>query len=114
MMDCLGLLGEKPMMPAPPKVWPLRPAVMPAAVLALAALGSVGVVPPVEFGMPLLAVSPVAAQFEVLLDEVLSVAPKDEVDEKVVEALPPNGFGAQPPVPPSGCPKKPITVGALF
>ncbi len=80
MMDCLGLLGEKPIMPAPPKVWPLKPVVEPVVeVFALAAFGSVGGVPSVGVGASVLGFGPVGAQFELLLVEGLGVPAPDKV-----------------------------------
>jgi len=74
-MDCLGLLGEKPMMPAPPKVCPLRPVPLlvpfpvpvveepfalpvPEVVLPFAAFGSVEVPVPVPVPVPVLVLEP--------------------------------------------------------
>ena len=122
MMDCLGLLGEKPMMGPPPKVWPLKPVVEPVVVFVLAAFGSVGGVPAAAV-VSLLVFRPVGPQFVLLLVEELDVPPMVEeldvppmllLDKLPCDVVAPNGLGWQPPVPPRGCPKMPMTVGALF
>src|ERR1035437_1940787 len=129
-MDCLGLLGEKPIIPPPPKVWPFKPVVDPGGpvvelevVFVLAAFGSVGGVPPVVDEVSLLVFRPVGPQFVLLLVVELDVPPMVEglvvppmppLHKVPCEVFPPKGLAGQPPVPPIGCPKKPMTVGALF
>ena len=139
-MDCLGLPGEKPIMPAPPKVCPVRPVLLPelplvALVLAaevlllplLALLSELPLaLPPVES-----AVLPVAAAGEFVLAPKLLLAPdalalplapklldpKNELlpaDEAPATPFPPLGPMPATVEPVSGCPKKPIAVGALF
>src|SRR5208337_3878449 len=74
--------------------------------------GSVGGgVPPVGVAVSLLVFRPVVAQFALLPVEGPGVPTTDEEPSGVV---PPNGLTGQPPTLPIGCPKKPMTVGALF
>lgn len=123
----MGLLGEKPMMGPPPKVGPLKPVVEPVVefvvVLAVAALGSVGGVPLGLVEVSLLVFRPVGPQFVLLLVEELDVPPMVEeldvppmllLDKLPCDVVVPNGLAGQPPTPPIACPKKPMTVGALF
>ena len=63
----MGLAGEKPMMPAPPKVWPVWPE-----------LESVDVVPPED----VLPVDPVAPELSV---PVVALVPPELSNEPVVE-----------------------------
>src|SRR5271157_889904 len=84
MMDFLGLLGEKPIMPAPPKVGPLA-------------------VPMVEPGVGGLLVSGGGAL-------------ESGGGCSCVKPVPGAPGGPTPAIVerPSGCPKKPMAVGALF
>lgn len=133
----MGLAGEKPIIPAPPKVWPLRPvpvllvleelllvSVLPVAPdVALVPLGLVvlvlGVLVLLEPRMEL----PLGEEPK-LLDEEPKPLP-DEVpkllddEPKPLPEEPPTPFPPLGPVPASvepaiGCPKKPIAVGVLF
>jgi hypothetical protein len=86
MMDCLGLLGENPIMPPPPKVFPVRPVVDSVLLELLVVLLLVVLESVVDVDEKRL--------LEVLLEVLL---PEVDVDE-----------------PASGCPKNPMAVGHLF
>ena len=127
-MDLLGLPGEKPMMPPPPKVCPVTPVLDPKAELPLAPLASGGHPDP-----PIGVLEPKLEPEEPKLEPE---EPKLELEEPKLEPEEPNmelelspeepgpdvlsplmpQFCPIPPIvePANGCPKNPIAVGALF
>ena len=136
-MDCLGLAGEKPMIPAPPKVWPevvgldeLVPEVVLLVlpldddvvlpVLSLDDDGVLPVLPLVVLVPPVELVSPgedAEVELSVVVDVLLPLLVrlrKLVVELLVLEVDPPLGPMPAMVVPASGWPKKPIAVGALF
>ena len=121
-MDCLALVGEKPIIPAPPKVCPVRPVpevvevVDPKIELLLeAALVALPLADPVlaeaELSLELLA-APVA-EVESLAEEpeFMNELPMAEAPAMVFPPLDPIPASVDPTI---GCPKNPITVGTLF
>ena len=125
-MDCLGLAGEKPMIPAPPKVWPevvgldeLVPEVVLLVLpldddVVLPVLPLVVLVPPVELVSP---GEDAEVELSVVVDVLLPLLVrlrKLVVELLVLEVDPPLGPMPAMVVPASGWPKKPIAVGVLF
>src|SRR5208337_44742 len=122
-MDFLGLAGEKPMMPPPPKVCPLwsEPVEEPVPPLEVVPDEGLEVEPGVELGLPL--PPPPELSVGLLVDPALGVLPKIEPMPfgKTVPPLPPRPLPPLGPIPAmdvappaSGWPKKPKATGALF
>src|ERR1035438_7582529 len=121
-MDCLGLLGETPIMGPPPKVCPVNPVLDPAPELPLAAAGSVLAVPPEgPPGLTLKVLVPAWGAFgsagapEELGGEPLAVEPGTGPLPDGELNMPRDGLGPVEPGPvpanagpPMGWPKKPI------
>src|SRR5579863_4104926 len=130
-MDCLGLCGENPMMPPPPKVWPLpvglaeepnaepldvpEPAPVPAGPVPATGLPLASVPPPV--GLPVEAADPEpAVPLELpkrpvpALELWLPLLPVPEL----MPVFPPAGPMPAPLATASGWPKKPMAWGVLF
>ena len=124
-MDSFVPVGEKPMMPAPPKVWPVRPVVVvvpefPLAPVPLApARGELPDPPDGSVGL-----EGVGADGDEPIPELLEpkgeLVPKEDPDPPIVELpvipLPP--VGPVPAIveaePARGWPKNPMAVGVLF
>jgi len=118
----LGLFGENPMIPAPPKLFPVSPVpevaevvvpeieLLPDPVLPVVPLAE-AVLAAAELSLVPLA-EPVA-EVESLLEEpeLMNELPSEEAPVMVFPPLDPIPARVDPAI---GCPKKPITVGALF
>src|SRR5271166_6577195 len=120
MMDCLGLLGEKPIIPPPPKVCPLSP--VPVPVPDPAPAPAIPAVDPAVDASPVVLPLPPLALFAPCACAALGsgVATCWLKLPPPVRLLPPGSpfppLGPMPATvaPPSGIPKKPMAVGALF
>src|ERR1039458_340792 len=117
-MDCLGLIGDTPMMPAPPKVWPpigLLPGAVPVVGLPLASVPPVvpvapvvpGVVAPVPPVVPAVSVEPIVGGGgeDVGLEEKMELLPELP---KLEDPMPDDPIPPLEPIPPEVEPTPPM------